>query len=140
MPTSAGVGRGSGLSGRHSDTSTTPGGTSPTSSADRYTYDATPTVTGVSPNGGPINGGDTVTITGTNFVSGATVHFGTKAGTSVNVPSSTTLTTVAPAGGDGTVDVTVSTPGGSSATSGRSRTRSSTQCRVLATREVDGDR
>jgi sugar lactone lactonase YvrE len=98
-------------------TVTTQGGTSPASSADRYTYDATPTVTGVSPNGGPITGGNTVTITGTNFVSGATVHFGSKAGTSVNVPSSTTLTAVAPTGSDGTVDVTVSTPGGSSATS-----------------------
>jgi hypothetical protein len=98
-------------------TVTTAGGTSPTSSADRYSYDATPTVTAVSPNGGPVAGGNTVTITGTNFVSATTVHFGSKAGTSVNVQSATTLTAVAPAGSGGTVDVTVSTPGGPSATS-----------------------
>ncbi len=99
-------------------TVTTTGGTSPTSSADRYTYDATPTVAGLSPDGGPPAGGTTVTITGTNFVARATVHFGSRAGTSVTVQSATTLTAVAPAGSDGTVDVTVSTPGGSSATSG----------------------
>jgi IPT/TIG domain/Putative Ig domain/NHL repeat/Glycine rich protein len=104
-------------SGQVDATVTTSGGTSPTSSADQYTYDAKPTVTGVSPDGGPIAGGNTVTITGTSFASGATVHFGSKAGTSVNVQSATTLTAVAPAGSNGTVDVTVSTPGGSSATS-----------------------
>ena len=52
-------------------------GSSATSSADHYTYDAVPTVTAVSPTAGPTAGGDTVTITGTNFASGATARFGT---------------------------------------------------------------
>ena len=97
-------------------TVSTPGGPSTTSSADQYAY-GPPSVSAVNPVTGPTTGGNTVTITGTNFVSGATVDFGSNAGTSVNVQSSTTLTAVAPAGSDGTVDVTVSTPGGSSATS-----------------------
>ncbi len=98
-------------------TVTTAGGTSPSSSADQYTYEAAPTVSRVSPNFGPLAGQNTVTITGTNFVSGATVNFGANAATSVNVQSATTLTAVAPAGSYGTVDVTVATPGGTSATS-----------------------
>ncbi len=98
-------------------TVTTAGGTSLESSADQYTYVAAPTVSQVSPNFGPIAGQNTVTITGANFVSGATVNFGSNAATSVNVQSSTTLTAVAPVGSYGTVDVTVTTPGGTSATS-----------------------
>ena len=105
-----------GNSGTVDVTVTTAGGASPTSSADQYTYDVAPTVSQVSPNFGPVGGGDTVTITGTNFLSGATVDFGLNAATSVNVQSSTTLTAVAPAGSYGTVDVTVTTPGGTSAT------------------------
>ena len=97
-------------------TVSTPGGASATSSADQYAY-GPPSVSAVNPVTGPTAGGNTVTITGTNFVSGATVEFGSNAATSVNVQSTTTLTAVAPAGSDGTVDVTVSTPGGSSATS-----------------------
>ena len=98
-------------------TVTTAGGTSQTSSADQYTFDAAPTVSQVSPNFGPVAGQNTVTITGTNFVSGATVDFGANAATSVDVESSTTLTALAPPGSYGTVDVTVTTPGGTSATS-----------------------
>ena len=41
---------------------------------------STLTVTSVSPNYGSVNGGTTVTITRTNFVSGATVSFGGTAG------------------------------------------------------------
>ena len=37
---------------------------------------SSPTVTSVSPNSGSAAGGTAVTITGTNFVSGATVAFG----------------------------------------------------------------
>ena len=43
-----------------------------TSGADQFTYDVAPTVTGISPTAGPTGGGTTVTITGTNFVNGAT--------------------------------------------------------------------
>ena len=65
--------------------STTAGGAS-TPLADAYTYNAPPTVTSVSPNNGPPAGTNTVTVTGTGFVSGSTtVDFGTNAGTSVDV-------------------------------------------------------
>jgi hypothetical protein len=96
-------------------TVTSPGGTSATSSADLYTYDARPTVSSVSPAAGPTTGGNTVTITGTNFLSGAGVRFGGTASGSVTFVSATQLKAVAPAHAAGTVDVTVSTPGGTSA-------------------------
>jgi IPT/TIG domain/Sortilin, neurotensin receptor 3, len=95
-------------------TVTTPGGTSALSSADHYTYDAQPTVSSVSPNAGPTAGGNTVTINGTNFVPGATVKFGALASPSVTFVSATQLKAVAPAHASGTVDVTVTTPGGMS--------------------------
>ena len=44
--------------------------------ASGFTYVAPPTVSSVSPNGGTTAGGTSVTITGTNFASGATVTFG----------------------------------------------------------------
>ena len=65
---------------------------------------------------GPRAGTNTVTVTGTGFVSGSTaVDFGTNAGTSVNVASGTSLSVVVPAG-TGTVSVTVITSGGGSST------------------------
>ena len=94
------------------------GGTSTTSPADRFTYDAVPTVTSVSPNGGPIAGGATVTITGTGFTGTTAVHFGGTAATSFIVHSNTSITAVSPAGPVGTVvDITVTNPGGTSVTS-----------------------
>ena len=97
-------------------TATTAGGTSATSSADHFTYVPAPTVTGVSPSSGPVAGGTLVTVTGTNL-SGASVAFGPSPGTAVKVNAGgTSLTTKSPAG-SGTVDVIVTTAGGSSATS-----------------------
>ena len=94
----------------------TPGGTSATSANDKFTYVAPPTVTAISPTKGPTGGGTSVSITGTGFVSGATVSFGGTAATAVTVVSGTSITCTSPAG-TGTVDVTVATPGGTSATS-----------------------
>ncbi|MEK6206021.1 MAG: IPT/TIG domain-containing protein, partial [Chloroflexota bacterium] len=65
------------------------------------------TVASVSPTSGPIAGGTSVTITGANFSSGATVSFGGAPGTSVVVVNATTITTATPAHAAGTVDVTV---------------------------------
>ena len=96
-------------------TVTSAGGTSATSVNDRFTYDAHPTVTSVSPSVGPTAGGTTVTINGANFLSGAAVKFGGVASGSVTFISGTQLKAVAPAQGAGTVDVTVTTPGGTSA-------------------------
>ncbi len=97
-------------------TVTAPGGTSPTSPADQFAYVATPTVSAVSPNDGPAAGGTMVTITGTGFTRATTVDFGTNPATNLTVASDTTITAYSPAG-TGAVDVTVTTPGGTSATS-----------------------
>jgi hypothetical protein len=96
-----------------------PGGSSATSAADQFTYTAAsaPTVTGVSPNTGTTAGGGTVTITGTNFTGATAVSFGAVAAASFTVNSATSITATAPPESAGTVDVTVTTAGGTSATS-----------------------
>ncbi len=94
-------------------TVTTAAGSSRFAAAAKYTYEAQPTVTRLSPASGPAAGGTTVTITGTGFAAGATVQFGTTDATTVTYISRTTLKAAAP-GGSGTVAVTVTTPGGTS--------------------------
>ena len=75
-----------------------------------------PVVFSVSPTGGPSRGGTSVTITG-QYLTGATaVQFGGLAGQSFTVDSDTQITAIAPAGTPGTVDITVITPFGTSAT------------------------
>jgi hypothetical protein len=75
----------------------------------------TPKVTAVSPNHGPLGGTTVVTISG-QFLTGAwAVKFGTTSATTFTVNSDTSITATAPAGAAGTVDITVSTPGGTSA-------------------------
>jgi hypothetical protein len=82
-----------------------------------FTYLAlAPTVTGVAPNGGPISGGTSVTVTGTNFASGATVSFGGTAATNVAVVGATRITATTPAHAAGPVTVVVTNPGGQSGT------------------------
>jgi len=94
-------------------TVTTPGGTSPTSVADEFTYTLppAPTVTAVSPTTGP--NGTSVTITGTDLTGATEVDFGTTAATTFAVNSATSATATSP-GGTGTVDVRVTTAGGTS--------------------------
>ncbi len=92
-------------------------GTSATSAADRFTYFAVPTVTALSPTSGPTAGGTAVTITGSNLTGATAVKFGTTSVASFVVVSATSITTSSPAGVAGAVDVTVTTPGGTSATS-----------------------
>jgi hypothetical protein len=76
-----------------------------------------PAVTGVSPNGGSPAGGTSVVITGTGFTAASAVNFGAAAATHVVYnPSTQTITATSPAG-FGTVDVTVTTAAGTSATS-----------------------
>lgn len=75
-----------------------------------------PSVTGVTPNAGPIAGGTTVIITGANLANATSVSFGSVAG-SILADSSTSITVTAPAEAAGTVDITVVTNGGTSATS-----------------------
>lgn len=87
-----------------------------------YTYDPAPPVPtpvapvalGIDPDHGPEAGGTVVTITGTGFTPDATVSVGGGAAitpTSV-APDGTSLTYVAPAHAPGPVDVTVTTPDG----------------------------
>jgi hypothetical protein len=95
----------------------TSGGTSPDTMADNFSY-GLPTVTGVSPAGGAIAGGYTVTITGTGFSGSLVVRFGSTAVAAglVNIISPTQLSVTAPAGTNGQmVDVTVANSYGTSA-------------------------
>jgi hypothetical protein len=90
---------------------TTPGGTATGTNA--YTYVAIPTFTSVAPTAGPIAGGNSVTITGTGFVIGATaVTFGGTAPTSFTVNSATSITAVPPSHAAGSVNLVITTPGG----------------------------
>jgi hypothetical protein len=77
---------------------------------DGYTYVPPPTVTSVAPTSGPDTGGTVVTITGTNFVSGATVTFGGTAATGVTFVSSTQIDVTTPAHAAGAADVVVTNP------------------------------
>jgi sugar lactone lactonase YvrE len=98
-------------------TVTTAGATSSTSAADQFTYVAAPAVTTISPASGLTVGGTSVTITGTNFTGATAVQFGTNNAASFAVNSSTQITATTPVGTAGTVDVTVTTTGGTSPTS-----------------------
>jgi hypothetical protein len=94
------------------------GGTSATSAADQFTYaDAAPTVTEVSPNTGAAAGGETVTISGSGFTTATHVYFGGVEATSFSVTGDGSITAITPAGTTGTVDLTVSAAGGTSAAS-----------------------
>jgi hypothetical protein len=73
-------------------------------------------VTGISPASGPVTGGTNVTITGTGLTGATSVSFGQTPAINVNVKSDTQIIVTSPAG-SGLVDVTVTTPGGTSATS-----------------------
>jgi|GEM_PF-3023375 len=77
---------------------------------------AVPTVTEISPTSGPTAGGTSVTITGTNFTGATAVSFGATNAASFTVDSATQITAVSPARAAGTVDITVTTAGGTSAT------------------------
>lgn len=78
---------------------------------------AAPVVTGVSPASGPLAGGTSVTITGSGFTGATAVKFGSAAASSFTVNSDASITAAAPAAvGVGPVDVTVTTPSGTSAT------------------------
>jgi hypothetical protein len=78
----------------------------------------TPIVNAVLPNAGPVAGGSTVTIHGSNLTSPTKVMFGSKAATSFTAVAPGVITAVAPPGTAGsTVNVVVTSPNGTSATS-----------------------
>ena len=74
-----------------------------------------PAVSGVNPNIGAVAGGESVVVTGSGFTGATAVDFGTGAATSFTVDSDTQITAVAPASAAGQVDVTVTSPLGTSA-------------------------
>jgi hypothetical protein len=76
-----------------------------------------PTVTAISPNVGFRLGGQAVTITGTGFLTGATVAIGGVSATGVTVNSSTNITcTTGTVGGEGLCNVVVTNPSAGSGT------------------------
>ncbi|WP_308124456.1 IPT/TIG domain-containing protein [Streptomyces sp. NEAU-YJ-81] len=91
-------------------TVTGPGGTS---NGVTYFYVGVPTLTGAAPALGPVVGGNTVTLTGTNLLGATAVRFGATPASSFTVVSATQITAVAPPG-SGTVQITAVTPGGAS--------------------------
>lgn len=77
----------------------------------------TPAITSVAPDFGPVAGGTTVTITGTDLASTSAVRFGTVPATSFKAESETKITAVAPpSAAVSAVDVTATTIAGTSAT------------------------
>jgi hypothetical protein len=103
-----------------SDTSNLPLSNSITVTVRGGATSSAPMITGVTPVFGPTVGGTLVIITGTNFISGASVIFGLTSATNVIVNSATQITAVSPAG-SGVVDITVVTSAGTSATSAADR-------------------
>jgi hypothetical protein len=75
-----------------------------------------PTVSSLSPTNGPARGGTSVTIAGGDFTGATDVTFGASAAASFSVDSATQITAVAPAGIVGSVNLTVTTSTGTSAT------------------------
>jgi hypothetical protein len=94
----------------------TPGGISGTSPADQFTYAIFPSVTGISPSAGPVAGGSTVTISGTDLSEVTGVDFGSTPA-NFTIVSNNDIQATSPAGSLGAVDVTVSNVNGTSSTS-----------------------
>jgi hypothetical protein len=97
-------------------TVTTPNGTSATGVVDQFTFQASPTVLSVSPNSGPPAGGTMVTITGTDFLGVSAVAFGSSAASGWTLVSASQIVAISPAVAASTVDGTVTTACGTSAT------------------------
>jgi phospholipase C len=96
------------------------GGTSSVVPQDRFTYIApgsAPAVKKLAPGEGPSGGGTTVTVTGKGFTGATAVMFGARAASSFTVSSKTEILAVSPAEQPGAVQLTVTTPNGTSATS-----------------------
>ena len=66
-----------------------------------------PTVTNISPNTGPADGGTSITITGTGFATGAAISIGNTPAINTVVISATTITVTTPPHSAGTVNLSV---------------------------------
>jgi IPT/TIG domain len=76
-----------------------------------------PAITKLTPTAGLAAGGTSVTITGTGFTGASAVKFGSTPAASFKASSWTSITAVSSPGTSGSVDVTVTVPGGTSLTS-----------------------
>jgi hypothetical protein len=87
------------------------GGTSVGNTGDDFTYNpaTTPTVSSVSPASGTVNGGTEIKITGTGFVSGATVEIGQGGGVGPTAIPASKVVVVSP------TEITATTGGGAKA-------------------------
>src|SRR5271170_6024819 len=65
-----------------------------------------PTLSSISPQSGSTAGGTSVSLSGSNFLAGATVSFDASAATSVSVVKATTITAVTPPHAAGEANVT----------------------------------
>jgi hypothetical protein len=93
---------------------TTPSGSSP---AATFSFLPVPEVTSISPSSAPSNVFTQVVITGSGFTAVQAVSFDGTAASVFTVDSDTQITVTVPPGSPSTVDITVTTPGGTSATS-----------------------
>lgn len=92
------------------------GGSPSTVFGDEYSFLPVPVVSSVSPTTGTTSGGTAVTVNGSGFLGATSVMFGTNAAT-FTLHTDSWITATSPSGSAGTVDITVITPGGTSATS-----------------------
>ncbi len=96
--------------------SQTPTAASTTASQSINITPPVPAISSVYPPNGPETGGTSVTITGTYFENASSVKFGSKAATftapACDAGGNCTLTATSPAQPAGTVNITVTTPGG----------------------------
>jgi alpha-tubulin suppressor-like RCC1 family protein len=97
-------------------TVTTPAGLSPKHASDHYTFEGPPTVTKLAPTSGPVAGGTTVVISGTEFSGASAVSFGSTPAAKFTINSNTSITATAPVpSAAGKVNVTVTNVNGPSA-------------------------
>jgi YVTN family beta-propeller protein len=92
----------------------TPGGLTEVTSVNQYTYIPPPIITNVKPNGGPLQGGTTVTIIGDHFNGVKEILFGSTPALSFTIQSNTTIQAIAPPGVAGSVSIRIITPVGPS--------------------------
>jgi hypothetical protein len=79
-----------------------------------YTTEDSPVLGSISPTFGSPSGGTAITLTGTNLSGTTSVTVGGSEATSVTVVNDETVTAVTPAHSSGVVDVSITTPNGSS--------------------------
>lgn len=90
------------------------GGASATTTQTLSILPPSPIITSISPKNGPTAGGTFVTITGSDFSGATAVYFGATPAASFIVNSNTSITAISPPQRSGVVDITVTTPGGTS--------------------------